>query len=190
VNEKNVIRFIDYLTKNKESREKVKALGEDYTAIAAYGRTLGYEFTPNEIKDSMANTQQAIKSKWQNAATKQQLSNGAKQFITFSNLADTDAEIAKRIAELSKNPQGLIAYGKEKGYDFNEKDIKEVANKLLEQEDELSDEELEMVAGGTTALFIIMLVGGVGALSAGAAAAVGTVGVLGSVAAISMLVAD
>jgi len=70
--------------------------------------------------------------------------------MEFSKLAETDAEVEKRITEASKSPQELIAYGKEKGFTFDTDDMKEVAIKLMEQEEELSDDELEAVAGGLT----------------------------------------
>jgi len=70
------------------------------------------------------------------------------QFLEFSKLADTDPEVAKRITEASKSPQELIAYGKETGFTFDMRDMEEVAKKLIEQEEELSDDELEAAAGG------------------------------------------
>ena len=186
MNEQKFSEFSEYLAKNKNGLEKVKELGNDYAALAEYARELGYDLSPDEIKHFLAGTQKEIESKWSNLDSEQTLSDGAKQFMAFSKLADADAETAKQIAELSKNPQDLIAYGKEKGFDFDEKDIKEVAKELMEQEEELSDEELESVAGGVTLFLAVAIIAGVVAVSAGVGAAVTTAAVCGVAAAVML----
>ena len=186
MNEQKFGKFSEYLVKNKECLEKMKGLGNDFAALAAYTCELGFDFTPDDMKDFMSGLQQEIGSKWKNIESVQTLSSGAKQFMAFSKLADADAETAKQIAELSKNPQDLIAYGKEKGFDFDEKDIKEVAKELMEQEEELSDEELESVAGGVTLFLAVAIIAGVVAVSAGVGAAVTTAAVCGVAAAVML----
>jgi len=49
----------------------------------------------------------------------------------------------------------------EKGFTFNEQDMQAVGKDILEPSDELSDEELEMAAGGTTAIAVFLLIAGV-----------------------------
>jgi predicted ribosomally synthesized peptide with nif11-like leader len=184
--EQTLIAFITYLDKNKECSEKVKELGNDNAAIAAYARELGYNFTPDELSDFKAKAQQLIGDKWRQL-DEEAFTGGAKNFMEFTKLAETDNEIAKRVAELSGKPQGLIEFGKEKGFDFNAQDMKKVAKKLMEQEEELSDEELESVAGGFTLsiVAVIGLVAGVGGLVGGAAVGAAAVGAVAVATAVS-----
>jgi len=185
VNEQKFSEFSEYLAKNKECLEKVKELGSDYAALAEYASELGYDLSPDEIKYFLAGKQQEIEATWSNLGSEQTLSDGAKQFMAFSKLADTDAKIAEQIAELSGCPQELIAYGKEKGFNFDENDIKEVAKKLMEREEEISDTELETVVGGTLIVGLALL-GTVALVSAGVGAAVGTAAICGVAAAVML----
>ena len=49
----------------------------------------------------------------------------------------------------------MIAYGKEKGFHFTEEDMKVVTYERLEAFDELSDADLENVAGGAEARTLV-----------------------------------
>ena len=168
--EQALIAFITYMEKNKECSEKVKELGDDNAAIAAYARELGYELSPDDLTEFKAKAKQLLDEKWQQLG-EEAFTGGAKQFMEFTKLAETDDEIAKRVAELTNNPQGLIEFGKEKGFVFNARDMEEVAKKLMEREEEINDEELETVVGGFV-LGAMLVVAGI--------AAVGTVaGVVG-----------
>jgi len=169
MNEKKLQEFSNHLAKNPQCLEKAKEFEGDMTALAAYARELGYEVTAEELTAFRSKQRKALETKLKELdAGKASMSFGAKQFMEFSKLADTDEEVAMRITEASKSPQELIAYGKEKGFVFDTKDMKEVAKKLMEQEEELSDEELEAVAGGTTATFVVL-----GILAAGMVVAFG-----------------
>ena len=181
MNETKLQQFYNHLAKNPQCLEKAKEFEGDMTALAAYARELGYEVTAEELTALRNKQIKALETKLKELeASKESMSAGAKQFMEFSKLAETEPEVEKRITEASKSPQELIAYGKEKGFVFDTDDMKEVAKKLMEQEDELSDEELEAVAGGVTVAVgvalgitaVIVLVGGV-AVGVGVAAAVG-----------------
>ena len=151
MNEIKLQQFYNHLLKNPDCLAKAKELGDDMTAIAAYACELGYEVTTDELTAHNNKTKQVLEAKWKELdAGKESLSDGAKQFMEFSKLADADTEVAKRITEMYKSPQEMITYGKEKGFSFDTKDMEEVAKKFMEQEEELSDDELEAVAGGTT----------------------------------------
>jgi len=151
MNELKLQQFKNHLAQNPQCLEKAKSFGGDMAALAAYAHELGYEVTAEELTAFRSKTIQALEVKMKELeADKTSLSAGAKQFMEFSKLAETDAEVEKRITEASKSPQELIAYGKEKGFTFDTDDMKEVAIKLMEQEEELSDDELEAVAGGLT----------------------------------------
>jgi predicted ribosomally synthesized peptide with nif11-like leader len=71
------------------------------------------------------------------------------------------------------DPKAIIAYGRELGFEFDEKDLEELGSNVLEQSDELSEEELEMVSGGfvTVGLAIAAMVG----VMAGAALVAGAI---------------
>jgi len=180
MNELKIQQFYSHLIKNPGCLAKVKELGDDMTAIAAYACELGYEVTTDVLTAHNNKTKQVLEAKWKELDDgKESLSDGAKQFMEFSKLADADTEVAKRITEMYKSPQEMINYGKEKGYSFDTKDMEEVAKKFMEQEEELSDDELEAVAGGVTLLAV-----GVGAIlvfsavvSVGSVAAAAAIGV-------------
>ena len=160
MNELKLQQFYSHLVKNPDCFAKAKEFGDDMTALSRYALELGYEITAEDFTAFNDKAKQILEVKWKGLDTaKESLSDGAKQFLEFSKLADTDSEIAKQITETSKSPQEMIAYGKEKGFIFDAKDMEEVAKKLMEQDEELSDDELESVAGGVTLLAV-----GVGAV--------------------------
>jgi len=176
MNEQRLQQFYEHLQKNQDCLTKAKEFGGDMTALAVYAAELGYEITAEELTAFTSKVKQELEVKWKELDTaKTTLSAGEKQFMEFSKLADTDPEVAKRIAELSKSPQELIVYGKGKGFSFDTNDMKEVAKKLMEQEEELSDDELEAVAGGISVFvvlaFIAVAVVGGAAVAGGVAAA-------------------
>ena len=77
------------------------------------------------------------------------LSHGAKEFHKLMKLAETDKEVSKRLVALSAGtPAEIVVYGKEKGFTFTEQDMLEFGKGLVHTTGELSDEELQMAAGG------------------------------------------
>ena len=56
-------------------------------------------------------------------------------------------------------PEAVIAYGREKGFDFSEEDIQAMGKYVLELSNELSEKELELAAGGTNLLIGELAVG-------------------------------
>jgi len=171
MNEQKLQQFYNHLEKNPDELAKAKSFKGDMTALAAYAHELGYEVTAEELTTFTNKTKQALEAKWKELnASKESISDGAKQFMEFSKLADTDGEVAKQITEASKSPQDLIVYGKKKGFTFDTKDMEEVAKKLMEQKDELSDDELAGVAGGTIVGFAIsvLVVGAIVGFGVGA----------------------
>ena len=111
---------------------------------------------------------------------------GMKNLIQLMKCSEEDETVKNRLNELvAGDPSAVIAYGKELGYDFTEKDLDQLGKALLEQEEELSDEELEQVAGGIVDLVSLGLVGaglvGVAGLAVGTGVAVGGLGVVAGV---------
>jgi len=170
-------KFSAFMAKNKECREKAKNLGDDFNALAAYAAELGYDVSSAELQKSQEQVQRLMKAGMQKLQESQAaLSPGAKEFYKFIELSEQNEEVAARLAELgSGSKEELIAYGKEKGFIFNDQDIKDVTKNILQPKDELSEEELEQVAGGIVlgGLAIAALFMAVGA---GGALAVGVVG--------------
>lgn len=92
----------------------------------------------------------------------------------FVQLVGENKEIAEKMQEISfDDPKAIIAYAKDLGFEFDEKDLEEFGGNMLEQSDELSEEELEMVSGGFVGVVVFLMVAGLaaGAIAAGALAA-------------------
>ena len=153
MSKENVGRFFRFLCENKECQSKVKRLGADPNALADYARELGYDFSPEELQEHRNKALQLIKKRAQEVLQQPDisLSPGALAFYKFVKLAETDGEVSKRVAELAESPpQAIIAYGKEKGFIFNEQDMQTFCKNILDSSDELNDDDLELVAGGDT----------------------------------------
>ena len=152
-------RFFKFLMENQECQAKVKSFGGDVDALAAYARELGYDFSPEELREHHDKALLLLKSRMQKKLKQPDasLSSGAREFYALIKLTETDGEVAKRLAELGMDaPEELIAYGKEKGFTFSKQDLQSVGKNILEPSDELSDEELEMAAGGAAFAFVIL----------------------------------
>ena len=136
----------------------------------------------------MDKAQKLLKAKMRKKLAKPNvsISPGAKEFYALIKLAENDEEVAKRLTELVEGaPEELIAYGKEKGFTFDAQDMQAIGENILEPTDELSDEELELAAGGLVDIGLALVfvgcvlglaaVGGV-AVAGGAAAGGAAVG--------------
>ena len=185
-------QFFKSLVKNTEYKAKVKSFGGDIDALAAFARELGYDFSTEELRAYQDKALELLQSRVQKSQQSDVPSSpGVKAFYAFTKLAETDAEVAKKLEELaSATPEELIAYGKEKGFVFDRQDMLDVGKDILEPSEELSEEELELASGGTTA-FLIML--GIGAIVAGGALVFGVAGgaaITGAVLGVTALVKD
>ncbi len=70
------------------------------------------------------------------------------KFKAFSQKVLEDQELKKKAKEIGMNDlDGIIALAKENGFDITKEDF-EAAAKEFESNNELSDEDLEQVAGG------------------------------------------
>jgi len=174
----NLEEFLKFIAENEEHRTKVNSFGSDADEAAAYAQKLGYDVSPDELRECW---QKSLDLLWDRASGKlgrpaDTLSSGAGELLALMKLAEDDEETSERLLELATGaPEALIAFGKEKGFSFNERDIQAVGEDILEPSDELSDEDLEMAAGGTTVLLFV------GILAFGAFA-LGTAGVAVAVA--------
>ena len=152
-------KFFKFLAENPEHQAKVQSFGGDVDALAVYVREQGYEISPEELKEYRDKALRALKDRMQKLQHPgASLSPGARAFLEFIKLAETDEKVAGRLAELGADSQGnpgeIIAYGKEKGFAFNEEDMKAAGESILNLSDELSEEELKMVAGGDPVLIL------------------------------------
>ena len=179
MNRESLEKFFNFLAENQELQAKVKDFGGDVDALAAYARELGYDFSPEELRIYQDKAKELLKGRLRKklAQPDVSLSPGARDFYALTKLAETDEEVAKRLEEIAagsqETPEELIAYGREKGFVFDRQDMLAIGKDILEPSDELSDDELELAAGGTTA-FLIML--GIGAIVAGGALVFGVAG--------------
>ena len=171
-------KFFKLLAENPEHQAKVKSFGGggNLDALGAYARDLGYDVSPEELREYQDKARQLLKSRLEKAQRSDApLSPGAREFFALIKLSETDESVAERLAELGAGtPEALIAYGREKGFIFDEQDMQAIGKDILEPSDELSDEELELAAGGTTLVLLGFLA--VGLVAAGGLAAVAVVG--------------
>ena len=85
-------------------------------------------------------------------------------FKAFSLKVLEDQELKKKAKEIGiNNIEGIISLAKENGFDIQKEDF-EAAAKEFQSKDELSDEDLEQVAGGFVTASVAL-----GAVSAAAA---------------------
>ncbi|MCL2048814.1 MAG: Nif11-like leader peptide family RiPP precursor [Defluviitaleaceae bacterium] len=176
--------FFKLLAENREHQEHVQRLGGDIDALVDYASKLGYDVSMEELQKYKDKAQELLKAKVRKKLAKPDvaLSPGAEAFYALIKLAETDEEVDKRMTELAAaNPEELIAYGKEKGFVFDAQDMQAIAASILEPTDELSDEELEMAAGGIVDLIALAVFVGIG-LGVAAAGGVGVAAGVGAVA--------
>ena len=170
--------FFQKVQTNREAQEKIKSIGDDMDALADYAREMGFDVSPGELREYKDKALELLKAKAQKKLEEPDVSKspGAEAFYALLKLGEDDESVAERLAELAScAPEELIAYGKEKGFDFSEVDIQAAGEYILEPSNELSEEELELAAGGTTVLLFV------GILAFGAFA-LGTAGVAVAVA--------
>ncbi|BAF60536.1 hypothetical protein PTH_2355 [Pelotomaculum thermopropionicum SI] len=176
-------KFMQFLAENEEAAGKVKEIGvENLEAIAAYGRELGYEFDRRELEELRSkvadlNRARIKKNLEKAAAADKEQRPGMRNLHRFVQLVGENADIAKKVQEIGlDDPKAIIAYAKEHGFEFDERDLGEFGSRMLEKSDELSEEELDQVAGGWTAAVVLagVVVAGVVLAGAGLATAVVT----------------
>ena len=187
MNRESLEKFFNFLAENQEHQAKVKNLGGDADALVAYARELGYEFSPEELRIYQDKARELLKSRLQKKLAQPgvSLSPGARDFYALTKLAETDEEVAKRLEEIAsgsqETPEELIAYGKEKGFNFDRQDMLAIGKDILEPSDELSDEDLELAAGGIVDLIALAVFVGIG-LGVAVAGGVGVAAGVGAVA--------
>ena len=177
--------FFKFLLEDKEAQAKVKSFRGDMDALAAYTREQGYDLSAEELREHRDKARQFIKDR---AHKIQQpdasLSPGAQEFGKLIKLGETDEEVGKRLAEFTLgSADELIAYGKEKGFNFNRQDMKDFADSIMKPSDGLSEEELELAAGGCVGVVLGAVSVGLGAASlllSAAALAVAVVDIVAS----------
>jgi len=116
-------------------------------------------------------TIEILKNKLEMLQSNTSLGSGAQDFIKLLKLADTDEDVAKRLSELgTASRSDFVAFGKEKGFNFTKADVDTVADEIFGASDELSNHDLEQVAGGTT-VALAAIAAGASVVSAGVAVA-------------------
>ena|GEM_PF-853596 len=178
-------QFFKKMANDKAIQEKVQSFNGNTDALAAYATELGYDISAEDLRTYTNDALKMLKAKLQNKVAGPQAtkSPGATAFFSLVELAETDENVKARLDELAEGtPEELIAYGAEKGFVFTEQDMLDIGKDILEPADELSDEELELVAGGTSAAVIaacVFILAGsavVGALAGGVVVGAGVTG--------------
>ena len=104
-------------------------------------------------------------------------------FKKFGQMCAENEEVRIKAKEIGiSNLDGLMAYSKELGLEFSIDDMKNLADESGIVVDELSEEQLEQVAGGVFTTTVSGVAAAVGAV-VGASAAVAGAGVAGGIAA-------
>lgn len=94
---------------------------------------------------------EVFKEKLERLQSSVSLSLEAQDLVKLLILVGADEDVKKRLSELGTATKAeLIAYGKEKEFNFTEEDIDAVGNELFAASDELTDDDLEQVASGMT----------------------------------------
>ena len=152
------------MMEDKEAQAKVKSFGGDMDALAAYTREQGYDLSAEELREQRDKTRQFFKDRVQKMRQPDaSLSPGAREFVKLLKLGETDEEVGKRLSEFTLGSgDELIAYGKEKGFNFNRQDMKDFAESIMQPSDGLSEEELELAAGGCIGAIAVASLAAVG----------------------------
>ncbi|MCL6611576.1 MAG: Nif11-like leader peptide family RiPP precursor [Peptococcaceae bacterium] len=165
-------KFLQMLAENEEAANKVKEIGlENAEEIIAYARKLGYDFNRqefDELRNRVIDINKArIKKNLEKAAAQvKEQRTGMQNLNRFVKLVEENKDIANKVQEIGfDDPKAIIAYAGELGFEFDEQDLEEFGSQILEQSDELTEEELEQVAGGGVLALVVL-----GLYAAGAAA--------------------
>ena len=151
-----VKEFFLKIAGDEELAEKVKAAGTDVNEVIRLGREKGLEFTVEDMKTVHDETGNLIGEGLQALLEK----------------VSTDEELARKLEEAGTDVNEIIRLGKENGCEFTADNLMALQNLTVKSDVELSDEELEKVAGGFVTAFVGGLMVGV-AVAAGAGVAVG-----------------
>ena len=184
MNKERMDQFFKQAASNLEYRDKVKSFGGDVDALVAFAKELGYDITAEEMRAYQEMAREFLKARLQKKVDEPDAaqSPGVQAFLAFMKLAETDTEIGKRVEELATGtPEELIAYGKEKGFSFDRQDMLALGKDILEPSDELSEEDLELAAGGIVDLIALAVFVGIG-LGVAVAGGVGVAAGVGAVA--------
>ena len=188
MNREAMDKFFKFLSEHPEHYVEVRELGGDIEALVTYTQELGFDISREDLREYQKQARELLTGRLGKKLAKPDaaLSPGAQAFYAFIQLSETDLAVAKRLEELAAGtPEDLMAYGKEMGFVFDREDMLAIGNDILEPSDELSDEELELAAGGLVDIGLALVfvgcvlglaaVGGV-AVAGGAAAGGAAVG--------------
>ena len=170
----NLQKFLAFLAADKDRQAHVRSFEGNMDALAAYAQESGFSVSAQELQSFRENSLKFLEAKMKKAEEqKAAQSPGVQAIYALMALAETDSEVARQLEAMGPDVTRaeLIAFGKEKGFIFGEGDLDAVGKDILEPSDELSEEELELVAGGCA---VLLFVGGlvIGVLLIGGAAMV------------------
>ncbi|MGE4267220.1 MAG: Nif11-like leader peptide family RiPP precursor [Deferribacterales bacterium] len=168
--------FIQAISGDVEATARFKeCILKGRESVVAYAHELGYEIDADDLEILYEKFKQSVKDVIETSEADE--SEGMKNLKSFMRFSGGNEDVKRRLAELGfGDPQAVVNYAKELGYEFSEKDLDEFSKQLLDKSEELSDEDLEKVAGGFLLLSLALtaLVGVVSmAIAAVSGAAVG-----------------
>ena len=153
--------FFTKMAGDEELAEKIKAAGTDVDELIRLGREKGLEFTAEDLKAVHDETGKLVGEGLQ----------------VFLEKVSTDKKLARKVEEAGTDVDEIIRLGKENGCEFTADKLMALQNLTVKSDVELSDEELEKVAGGfvTLGVALVATIAAAIVVSAGAAGAAGYV---------------
>ena len=155
MSKEDVKKFAALVGEDPELAAKVKAAGTDVNEVIRLGREKGLAFTAEDMKTVHDETRNLIGEGLQ----------------IFMEKVSGDEKLARKLEESGTDVDEIIRLGKENNCEFTADNLMALQNLTVKSDVELSDEELEKVAGGFVTSVVGSLVAGVlvGAAVAGAA---------------------
>ena len=124
--------FLTKIAGDEELAEKVKAAGTDVDEVIRLGREKGLEFTTEDLKTVHDETGKLVGEGLQ----------------LFLEKVSKDEDLARKLEEAGTDVNEIISLGKENGCEFTADNLMALQNLTVKSDVELSDKELEKVAGG------------------------------------------
>ena len=145
--------FLNMLSADGAAFARAKVCAEDIDALVAYGKELGYDFGRRDVEDARRQIDDLFTNitgrKLDELKAAPDISPGVRAVAGFARAIQSNRTIAAKISGFGfDDPEAIIALGNRLGFIFDKQDLAAFADHLLPATAELSDEELELAAGG------------------------------------------
>jgi len=155
--------FIAIVASDEALALKVREAGTNVDEIIKLGKENGLEFTAGDMKAAHDETKDLL----------------GEELLTFLGKVSTDDDLTGKLAAAGTDVDEVIRLGKENGCEFTVDNLMALQRMTVKSDAELSDEELENVAGGVVTALVatvgtLMIIGGLAvAVGAGAGFMIG-----------------